>query len=147
MSTVVTLDQGQGDDEEGAFWELLGDGTIGPDLGDDEEVKEFEPLLYRVDGDLTKELELVATGAAISKGKARAGAIFKRSALDNDDVFLVDSGWEIYVWVGSGADRHEKIAAMSAADKYSKKELRTLELPVHIVKSGHENESFLSLFE
>jgi hypothetical protein len=37
-----------------------------------------------------------------------------------------------------GGDRYKKLVAMPAADRYLKKDPRTLELPVHIVKSGHE---------
>lgn len=146
MGTVTTLDQDQGDDEYTEFWDYLGDGTIGEDMEDDEGVLEFEPLLFRVDGDLSKELELKATGQPIQK-MSKECTCFQKSLLDEDDVFLIDSGWEIYVWIGKGADRFEKIAAMTAADRYSKKEGRTLELPVHIVKSGNESDSFLALFD
>lgn len=145
MGTVTTLDQGQGDEEYTDFWSLLGDGTIGPDQDDDEGLTEFEPVLYRVDGDQTKELELVTKGTKIQKTSKECKCL-NRADLDENDVFLIDSGWDIYVWIGKGADRYEKIAAMSAADRYSKKDRRTLELPVHIVKSGNESSNFNSLF-
>jgi hypothetical protein len=146
MGTVVTLDQGQGDEEYTDFWDFLGEGTIGPPMDDDEGIVEFSPILFRVDGDVSKDLQLVATGSSIQKTSKVCNCL-KRSDLDEDDVFLLDSGWEIYVWVGKGADRYEKIAAMSAADRYSKKDPRTLELPVHIVKSGQETAKFNSYFE
>jgi len=146
MGTVTTLDENQGDEEYTEFWDILGDGMIGEDMQDDEGVTEFEPLLYRVDGDPTKDLELVATGMPIQK-TSKTCSCLNRVDLDDNDVFLIDSGWEIYVWVGKSADRYERIAAISAADRYSKKDPRTLELPVHIVKSGHESESFNALFD
>ena len=149
LGTAVVLDQGQGDDEDTEFWNYLGDGEIQPAQDDDDEGEtEFAPLLYRVDGEMTKDLELVATGTPIQETSTQCTCLHK-SDLHEDDVFLVDSGWEIYVWIGKGADHYEKIAAMTAADKYSKmgdNSGRTLELPVHIVKSGHETNRFLSYF-
>ena len=145
LGTVTVLDQGQGDEEYTDFWNYLGDGEIQPDQQDDEGIKEFAPLLFRVDGDMSKDLEQVAEGLPIAK-TSRTCTVLNKSDLVEGDVFLMDSGWEIYVWIGSGADHFEKIAAMTAADKYSKQDPRTLELPVHIVKSGHETELFLSYF-
>jgi len=145
MGTVTTLDQGQGDDEYPEFWASLGEGTIGEDMNDDEGVVEFEPLLFRVDGYLEKDLELIATGKSIKK-TSKDCTCLQRASLDEGDVFLIDSGWEIYVWIGKSADRYERIAAMTAADRHSKKSPRTFDLPVHIVKSGHESDSFNALF-
>ena len=146
MGTVVVLDQDQGDEEYPEFWKYLGEGTIQPDLDDDEGVTEFAPLVFRVDGDLSKDLELVAEGEPMAKSSKTTPCLSK-GVLNEDDVFLLDSGWEIFFWIGKGADRYEKIAAMKAADKYSKKDPRTLELPVHIVKSGNESTKFLDYFE
>ncbi|CAB9520579.1 Gelsolin (Fragment) (Partial), partial [Seminavis robusta] len=145
MGTVVVLDQGQGDDSEDKFWAYLGDGDIQTDAADDEGVTEFTPLLYRVDGSIAKDLEKVAEGSPVQKTSTDYKCLNKGD-LKDDDVFLLDSGWEIYVWIGSKADRYEKIAAMFAADKYSKMDPRTLELPVEIVKSGAESDRFLSYF-
>ena len=144
LGTAVVLDQGQGDEDDADFWNYVGgDGDIQPAAGGDDEVTEFTPLLYRVDGDLSKDLEKVKEGSSIQKTSAECKC-FSKSDLDDGDVFLMDTGWEIYVWIGSGADKFEKIAAMFAADKYSKMDPRTLELPVHIVKYGHESDRFLS---
>lgn len=143
LGTAQVLDQGQGDEDYADFWALLGDGDIQEDAGDDEGVTEFTPLLFRVDGDLSKDLEKVAEGSTIQKTSTECQC-FSKSDLDEGNVYLMDTGWEIYVWVGSGADTFEKIAAMFAADKYSKLDPRTLELPVHIVKSGRESDRFLS---
>lgn len=145
MGTVVVLDQGQGDEEETSFWAYLGDGEIQPAAESDEGITEFAPLLFRVDGDMSKDLDAVATGTPIQK-TSRVCNCLDKSELKEEDVFLLDSGWEIYVWIGGKADQFEKIAAMLAADKYSKQDPRTLELPVHIVKSGNETDRFLSYF-
>lgn len=145
LGTVTVLDQNQGDEEYTDFWAYLGDGDIQPDLDDDEGITEFAPLLFRVDGDTSKDLELAATGTPVAK-TSRTCTCLNKADLIEGDVFLMDSGWEIYVWIGSGADHFEKIAAMTAADKYARQDPRTLELPVHIVKSGYETDRFLAYF-
>jgi gelsolin len=156
MGTVTTLDQDQGDEEYPEFWDLIGrDGDIAPyqEEEDEQGMMEFEPRLYRVDGDPQRDLQLVATASRMvhkkspSNTKREADPCFKRTDLKDDDVFLIDSGWDIFVWIGSNADRSEKIAGMNAADRYSKLDPRTVELPVHIVKSGHESDAFSALFD
>ena len=147
LGTATVLDQGDGDEEYTDFWAHLGDdGEIGPNQDDDEGITEFSPLLFRVDGDATEELEQVASGSPIQK-TSKVVACLQKDALDSGDVFLMDSGWELYVWIGSGADHGEKLAAMAAADRYAKMEPRALQLPVHILKEGHETELFNSYFE
>jgi gelsolin len=143
--SVTVLDQGDGDEEYLEFWDYLGDGTIGPDLDDDEEVQDFTPLLFRVDGDPTMELELVATGTPVHK-TSKVMSCLPKGGLDPDDVFLLDSGWEIFVWVGNGADSMERLAAMGGADRYAKIEPRALNVPVVILKEGQETELFKSYF-
>jgi hypothetical protein len=146
MGTVATLDQGDGDEEYTDFWSYLGsEGEIGPAMDDGEEVAEFAPLLFRVDGNPEKYLEKVATGITIQR-TSNILSCLKRSALDEDDVFLLDTGWEIYIWVGKCADTSEKVAAMGAADRYGKMEPRAADLPVTLIKSGRETDRFNSYF-
>jgi gelsolin len=143
---VVVMDQGDGDEEYPDFWGCVGEGVIGPHVDDDHEVEEFIPVLYRVDGDPTKPLEKVATGVPVKK-TSKTVRCLQKSDLDHDDVFLLDNGWEVSIWVGKGADHHEKLAAMAAADRYAKIEPRALELPVVILKDGRETEKFQAYFE
>ena len=145
LGTAVVLDQGDGDEEYTDFWSHLSDGEIGPDMEDDEGVTEFAPLLFRVDGNPIKELEKVATGTAIQK-TSKVVSCLDRGALDDSDVFLLDSGWEIFIWIGKGADLSEKVAAMGAADRYAKMEPRAIDMPVTILKAGSETKLFNSYF-
>lgn len=146
MGTVVVLDQGDGDDEVKEFWDYLGDGTIAPKEDAEPAIAEFAPLLYRVDGDPSKELTKVAEGSPIAK-TSKVVPSLKKSDLDSGDVFLVDNGWEIFIWIGKGADLSEKVAAMGAADRYAKIAPRALNLPVEIVKEGSETDNFNAYFE
>ena len=145
LGTAVVLDQGQGDDEVTEFWDYLGDGEIKSKEEAEEEVSDFVPLLYRVDGDASKPLEKVAEGSAVQK-PGKVVQCLDKGALDDSEVFLLDSGWELFVWIGSGADRSEKIAAMGATDRYAEMVPRAVDLPVTIVKSGNENALFNSYF-
>jgi hypothetical protein len=145
LGTATVLDQGDGDEEDSDFWGYLGDGEIATKKEADEGITEFSPLLFRVDGDPSKELEKVAEGSATQK-PGKVCQCLDKGALEDSDVFLLDSGWEIFVWVGAGADRSEKIAAMGAADRYALMEPRAVDLPVTVVKSGRENASFNSYF-
>lgn len=145
LGTVATMDQGQDDEMESDFWDLLGSGTIGEDMNDDEGVTQCSPQLFRVDGDASKDMELIATGVPTQRSSRYSGC-FKRCDLKDGDVFLVDTGWEIFVWIGKDANRDEKLAAMTAADRYTKLDPRTLELPVHIIKSGNESQRFQEIF-
>jgi gelsolin len=146
LGTATVLQQGDGDEEYTDFWEYLRDGEIGPDLKDNEGVTEFSPLLFRVDGDANKALDQVASGIPIKK-TSKVVSCLKRGDLDSADVFLLDAGWDIYIWIGKGSDRSEKLAAMGAADRYAKMEPRALNVPVTIVKEGSETAIFNSYFE
>lgn len=117
-------------------------GDTAPGLKD---LAEFEPKLFRVDGDPSKPLEQVAVGKAV--GKNQTGPCFDRSSLDGSDVFLLDTGWKIFVWMGNKADRSEIFAAMSAADRYAKIDPRVHDLPVTMMKAGREPDGFSSFFE
>jgi hypothetical protein len=146
LGTVVTLDQGDGDDQAKDFWAYLGTGEIAPATHDDPGIVEFTPVLYRVDGDPSKPLEKVATGSMCKKGD-RDRKCLDKQLLDDADVFLLDAGWDIFVWVGKGADVHEKVAAMGAADRYSEIEPRAKYCPVTILKAGQETLQFLAYFD
>ncbi|KAG7371288.1 gelosin/severin like protein [Nitzschia inconspicua] len=140
--TAVVLDQG--DDEDAEFWSYIGDGQMGAPIPDEEELEEFTPTLYRVDGDPSKPLEKVSTGTTLKKGQCKA--CLDKQALDDSDVFLLDAGWEIFVWIGKGADISEKIAALGAADRLAEVEPRVKHLPVTIVKASAETTDFLYFF-
>lgn len=146
--TVVTLDQGNGDDEAADFWAYLGEGEIQEADEGDNEIEEFAPLLFKLPpaDDELAEPEQVAKGEPVKIGFGPATCKLERSALDESDVMLLDGGWEIFVWMGKDADRSEKLGAIARADKYCKDDLRTVDLPVSIVKSGYEGSDFLSYF-
>lgn len=137
------LDEGSDDDAD--FWGYLGDGEIGEDAGDDADVEEFAPLLFKLPGGADAEPEQVGKGEVVSIGFTE-GCKVDKGLLDESDVFLLDAGWEIFVWIGKDADRSEKLGAFAMADKYCQGDARTLDLPLSIVKSGYESSAFNSYF-
>jgi hypothetical protein len=147
MGTVVTLDQGDGDEDCSEFWDhLLDDGEIGPNLeDDDEEITVFRPQLYYVDGDPTIPLHKVKSGIRIHRDSASIQCLH-RSLLNEDDVFLLYCGWEMFVWIGKDADASEKLAAMKAADRFAKQEPKAANVPLTVLKSGKETDAFNAFF-
>ena len=157
------LAQGDGDEEDSDFWSYLegGDGGSGDDskqhrttssrgIGSTPSglkerknlvgaLKEFKPKLFKVEADPTAPLQQVGLGTLVKKAAtSKMGGFFKKDSLDDHDVFLLDSGWQIFVWIDKSADSGEKVAAMGAADRYAEMEPRARELPVTIIKAGQE---------
>lgn len=100
------------------------------DGGDDTKVGAFAKKLYRLsdkDGKMT--FKEVATGVLL------------KSALDPADIFFVDVGIRLFVWVGKGASKGEKKEAMVYAEKYLGEKGRPSNLPVSRVIDGAELDS------
>jgi gelsolin len=141
--TVVTLEHGTNDDDE-AFWTYLGtSGTIGAAAGGDETVQEFTPLLFKLGNE---PAEQVAKGEPVKFGFGKSHSKIDKSALSSSDVFLLDAGWEIFVWIGPDAALKEKTSAVAWADKYCLGDSRTADLPLSLVKAGYEPSDFSAHF-
>jgi gelsolin len=110
-------------------------------------------------GDYSKEIDLdkpileprLFHCKTMPSGKVRMIEInsFEQDDLVADDVMILDSGDEIYVWVGKDADEAERKEAMTMAKQYIAKdptdrdEKNTL---VFAVKQGEEPSSFTCVF-
>ena len=145
--TVVVLDQGDGDADAAAFWEALGgyEDDIVEEQEDDEEVTEFVPTLYRLPGDGDVP-EMIAEGELLKIGWGKPTPKISKSLLDTTDVFLLDTGWELVVWMGKESDRSERLAAMGHVDAYGQFMPRAKHLPVSILKEGYETSAFDDFF-
>lgn len=148
--TVVVLDQGVNDsgEEAAGFWDTIpGDmGDVGPAEENDSEVTEFVPCLFRLPGKGEGEVTKVAEGEPVKIGWGKPTPKIPKSALDDTDVFLLDAGWELFLWMGKHADRSERLAAMNHVDAYGNANARAKHLPVSIIKSGWETTSFNNFF-
>lgn len=70
--------------------------------------------------------------------------------LNPDDVFIVDAGSVLYVWIGSAASERERAGAPELADKFAAKSAagsgRAAQLPVIRIEAGREPDAFKALF-
>lgn len=143
--TVVTMEHGHGDDEVTAFWAYLGEGEIAPADPHDADVVNFAPVLYRLSDDPNVGPQQVGkAGSQVKFG--RPNPPIPRSLLNQNDTFLLDGGWEIFLWIGKDSTTSEKLAAMATADNYCKGDPRTADLPLTIIKSGQESSAFNMFF-
>ena len=96
-------------DPDDAFWAALGgEGPVAPETDCVAESEEpGEGVLYRLSD---------ASGSLACSETARGD--IKKSMLDSADVFLLDAGREVFVWIGSGASDAERCNAMSTATAY-----------------------------
>ena len=83
------------------------------------------------------EPEQIGKGEKVRIGFTTQCRISKE-LLNESDVFLLDAGWGLFLWIGKNADHSEKLRALARADKYCHSDLRTVDLPLTIVKSGYE---------
>jgi gelsolin len=136
---VIVIDESAASDAAD-FWALLG--GAGPiataaEGGDDATaaIKEGTKRLYRLsDASGAMQFTEVATGA------------LSRSQLDSADVFIVDTGKEVFAWVGSGASANERRQALTYAQRYLTETSRPVYLPITRVVEGRESPEFVANF-
>ena len=117
------------------FFKLLGGKKAikAADDLDDKWEEGFPPELYRL-SDAKGKLTITAEG----KG------IIPKSKLDTNDVFILDVGNEVFVWVGKKASAQEKQMAMASAQKFLAERNRPALLPISRILEGGENEVFIT---
>jgi gelsolin len=130
--TVHVFEENGKDTKE--FFDALGDkGPIaGADAGgnDDEHEKASEKRLFRL-SDASGKMEFTEVGK---------GGSVKKNLLDSNDVFILDTGVEVFAWVGKGASAEEKKYAMKYAQEYIKKYNRPAYTSIARILEGGENE-------
>lgn len=121
-------------EEDGDFWKLLGGkpAKIGAAIPDVKNV-EFTKKVYRI-SDSTGTLQITPC------------ATNSKSDLQSDDVFIVDCGQIVYVWIGSGASKQERKQCMHYASLYLEQEKRPPHTPVSRILEGAESMSFKQAF-
>jgi hypothetical protein len=125
----------EGDKEQG-FWKLLGgEGAVksAEEGGDDAEAETSGVKLLFQLSDATGKLEFK---------QIASGSQCKKSCLDSNDVFILDTGAEVFTWIGKGASVDEKAKALSFAQDYLTKYNRPAYLPISRILEGGENPTF-----
>ncbi|XP_065890487.1 gelsolin-like protein 2 [Dysidea avara] len=114
------------------FYKSLPDEPL--DKDEEEDDSSFVKSIFRLSDESGKmEFSLVSEGN------------FQRSVLDSNDVFIIDTGKAVFVWIGSGASESEKKNAMTYAHNYLMGTKHPL-VPVTCLKQGDENKEFNAEF-
>lgn len=143
--TVVVIDSSEPEESNAEFWAYLEDGEIRkPEAGDDE-VQQYVPVLLRVEGN--GKTTKVAEGKPVNTRWGPPIMQLDRSVLDDESVYFLDAGFQVFMWLGKASSKEEKLAAMEIADKYMKDNVLLSDLPLTIVKSGRENTEFDQYFK
>ncbi|XP_042220528.1 gelsolin, cytoplasmic isoform X3 [Homarus americanus] len=130
---MVTVAEGEEDDD---FWGGLGG------KGDYQTARDLDrPLLY------PRLFHCTISPAGCLRVNEMSD--FAQEDLNEDDVMVLDSGDEVYVWVGQGSDDQEKEKAFTMAENYIKTDPteRTLDATVILrINQGEEPAAFTSIF-
>jgi len=136
---AVFLESGQKSADVDEFFRVLGgspaDVRSADAEGSDEHVQAAPASLWRI-SDASGSLEITQ----IASGR------LTRDMLDQNDVFLLDGGGELFVWVGRGATKQERAKGMDHAVEYLKTHGRPEWIPITRLPGGGETPAFKSFF-
>ncbi|XP_063777858.1 villin-like protein [Pseudophryne corroboree] len=128
-----TILEGQ---EPAEFWVALGGkAPYSSDKRFQEPVAQYKPRLYECSNQ---------TGRFIMTEVVD----FDQSDLDEDDVMLLDTWEELFLWIGKSANDYEKTESITSAKEYLRSHPagRDLATPIITVKQGHEPPTFTGWF-
>ncbi|XP_077347361.1 villin-1-like [Lithobates pipiens] len=74
---------------------------------------------------------------------------FAQSDLDEDDIMLLDTWEELFLWIGKSSNEYERNESINSAKEYLKSHPagRDLSTPIITVKQGHEPPTFTGWFD
>ena len=112
------------------FWKLLGGRKeVGPAPKVKDEPRDVEKHLYCV-SDSTGKLTMTEVKPVA------------KSSLKSEDVFVLDAGYHIFVWIGKKADANERKNGLNFATNYLYEHNRPKTLPITRILDGGDNEPF-----
>jgi len=124
-----------------AFWDALGGKLDVTNPGEDDAAAErsaaSELTLFKV-SDASGEVEMEEV--EIKDGK------LQREMLGTDDTFILDSGSEVFCWIGKGSTGNEKKEGMLRASDYVTSAGKPANTRITRVVEGAESSVFKSLF-
>jgi len=135
IHVLTESEMGLTDDSTNHFWEHLG-GRVGSissahEGGADDGVVSRKGMYKLSDSSGALNIEQVT---------------FSRASMNGSDVFLIDVGSEVFVWIGKASSEREKQSAMHYGQQYLKQHNLPNWLPLSRVLEGAENEILLSHF-
>uniref|UniRef100_M4BDS2 HP domain-containing protein n=1 Tax=Hyaloperonospora arabidopsidis (strain Emoy2) TaxID=559515 RepID=M4BDS2_HYAAE len=139
-ASVVFIDE---DPRNVAFWDALGGFTTVTRSRESDEnheiaVKKSTSVLC-VSGSTDDNLKVVEV--------TPSSGVLTKDILKTEDVFIIDIGNEMFVWVGKAASRSERKSALAVAEPYLKKVGRPFHTPITRVVEEGETPLFTVLFK
>ncbi|KAF9205031.1 hypothetical protein BGZ49_004545, partial [Haplosporangium sp. Z 27] len=128
--TVETFDEG--DRDQKLFWAAIG----GPVDVKPAEAVEEEPAYVK------KLYRLSDASGSIKFTQEATGPKVNKDLLDSNDVFILDVHHEIFVWVGSQANKEEHRLGLHYAQEYLKKEGLDASTPISKVFEDGDHTMF-----
>ncbi|GMF22720.1 unnamed protein product [Phytophthora fragariaefolia] len=139
-SNVTFIDE---EPENEAFWEILGGFADITRSGETDEhhenVVKKSTTVLRVSGSTDDSLEVAEV--------TPSSGVLTKDILKSEDVFVIDSGNEVFVWVGKTASESERKNALTVAVHYLKREGRPSHTPITRVVEEGETPLFTALFK
>jgi len=110
---------------------------IAPPEDDEHEAKKTDLRLFRI-SDRTGALnfEFIAEGSGVTE-----------DVFDSNDVYLLDKGYIVYVWLGRGASKNEKKSGMSYATKYLAEHHDNFPLPITVIPEQRDRKVLRKLID
>jgi len=123
------------DDDAETFWMLLGgEGEIASAEEGDILARRISNVSVSDDNVLYKLSE--SNGQLFFSEVARGS--LNMGMLDSSDVFVLDDGSEIFVWIGSYASALEKSKALTTASQYLESYDKPAHTPIHVFREGRK---------
>jgi len=142
LPQVHVIEEGDKTADSAAFWKHLGgEGAVksAAEGGSDDEAEAQNSKIRKL-------FQLSDASGKIEFKEVASGKITKKM-LDSNDVFIFDTGAEVFAWIGKGASVQEKKKSMSFAQDYLAKYNRPAWLPISRILEGGENEVFEQAFD
>jgi len=142
LPKTFVLEEGEKGSDAKEFWQLLGGESAikSAEEGGSDEDAEKESTKIR------KLFRLSDASGKMTFSEVGSGANIKKQQLDSNDVFIFDTGAEVFAWIGKKSSNDEKKKALSFAQDYLTKYNRPIWLPICRVLEGGENETFENAF-
>jgi len=142
---LIVVEQGEKSVDADEFWAFFGGVAK---IKSAEEGRHWEKEHHEFSS-APKRLLLLSdeTGKMEMKVVAEGGHNIKKSLLNPKHIMILDSGSDVFVWVGSHSDAAERKSALGYGQNYLTQFKRPAHIPIHKIYEGGHNETFQSEIE
>ncbi|XP_068226728.1 gelsolin, cytoplasmic isoform X2 [Palaemon carinicauda] len=144
-SKVVIIDETASGNEVGEFFENLGGGS--PDDIAEEDSAMDDSEFERHETKVVTLHHIFEDSSGAMQTKMIGEKPLLQSMLDSGDCFLLDTGNSVYVWIGRGSSKNEKIKSMEMGSSYVEQKGYPKWMGVQRVVEGAEPAVFKSYFK